>query len=181
MHKRWQDVAQFRRMLMASLATARFTRRGCGWLLLLATLALPCASAVEVFADHNPVDANESLRLTFQANNDDEPDFSVLEPDFDILGRATLPGETDSEPIVDPNAVLPLAPAGQGFKPVAGDGGKIFQFVGVLDHAELPAGYFRDVTESPAAAAPEKFLGLFAAERADHKAIIQRCVLCGKH
>lgn len=59
--------------------------------LLLALLFGPLvhAAELEVALDRNPVSINESFQLTFTANEspDDDPDFSPLEKDFDILNR----------------------------------------------------------------------------------------------
>jgi len=40
--------------------------------------------------------------------------------DFDIARSSVLPDETDTPLIIDPYAVLPLAPALEGFEPIAG-------------------------------------------------------------
>lgn len=48
------------------------------------------AAAIEVTADRNPVQSNESFQLLFSTREDPDgdPDFSVLERDFEILGKS---------------------------------------------------------------------------------------------
>lgn len=48
------------------------------------------AADITVHADRNRVQLNESFQLTFEASGsvDDDPDFSVLEKDFDVLSRS---------------------------------------------------------------------------------------------
>ncbi len=49
------------------------------------------AATITAQVDRNPVQVNESFTLTFSANSsvDDDPDFSPLEKDFDILSRSS--------------------------------------------------------------------------------------------
>lgn len=63
----------------------------CGLLALaFLLLAAAAAQALEVLVEPNPVPAQEPFRLTFTTHEavDEEPDFSPLERDFEILGRA---------------------------------------------------------------------------------------------
>ena len=64
-------------------------RAGCLAALLL-LVALPAAAAtIEVTPDRNPVPPGESFRLVFSAHGsvDDDPDFTPLQKDFDILSQ----------------------------------------------------------------------------------------------
>ncbi|MCI0652864.1 MAG: BatD family protein [Methylococcaceae bacterium] len=62
-----------------------------GWILLgmVLVIAEAAAAAINVSPDRNPVRINESFTLTFTASDspDGEPDFSVLEQDFEILNQ----------------------------------------------------------------------------------------------
>jgi hypothetical protein len=55
--------------------------------------------------------------------------------DFDVLGRARSPTETDSPLIVDSDTMLALSVAGQSLDAVPGDRRKVFQLIGVIDHS----------------------------------------------
>ncbi|MGJ8668701.1 MAG: BatD family protein [Oceanococcus sp.] len=58
--------------------------------LLLIFVALPTQAAVTATLDKNPILAGEVLTLTISSDsNDDEPDLSELEQQFDILGRSS--------------------------------------------------------------------------------------------
>lgn len=59
-------------------------------LALLLIAASTAAAEITVQADRNPVGLNESFELTFTAGGsvDDDPDFTPLEDDFDVLGQA---------------------------------------------------------------------------------------------
>ncbi len=59
-------------------------------LLLLFIAAGAAAAEITVHTDRNPVGLNESFELTFIASGsvDDDPDFTPLEDDFDLLGQA---------------------------------------------------------------------------------------------
>ena len=62
-------------------------------LLLLSTLLSQqtLATTIQVDIDRNPVNVNESFKITFTANEspDDDPDFSSLEQDFSILNQSS--------------------------------------------------------------------------------------------
>jgi hypothetical protein len=55
--------------------------------------------------------------------------------DFDVLGRAFSPNETDSPLIVDSDTVLAFPVARQSLHPVPGNRCQIFQPIGVIDHS----------------------------------------------
>jgi hypothetical protein len=59
--------------------------------LVLLTLSIRCYAALEVHVDRNPVPLDESFTLTVETDIDtsDEPDFSILENDFDVLGQSS--------------------------------------------------------------------------------------------
>jgi len=58
-------------------------------LLLLLTVSFDAYAAVDAHVDRNPVALDESFTLTVETDSDtsDDPDFSVLENNFDVLGQ----------------------------------------------------------------------------------------------
>lgn len=58
--------------------------------ILLLYAGIASAATIEVSADRNPVPLNESFTLLFSAEKtpDDDPDFTPLERDFNVLGQA---------------------------------------------------------------------------------------------
>ena len=67
----------------------RLAPMGLGMILALLLCLGAQAAGLEARVDRNPVAFGQSVRLTLEARGglDEEPDFSVLEDDFDILGR----------------------------------------------------------------------------------------------
>lgn len=53
--------------------------------------SLPAFAAFEAFVDRNPVAEGESMTLTLQSDKSlsSDPDLSVLQPDFDVLGQSS--------------------------------------------------------------------------------------------
>jgi hypothetical protein len=61
------------------------------WLLVLGLISFHAAAAVNAHVDRNPVPIDESLTLVVETDSDtnDEPDFSVLRQDFDVLSQSS--------------------------------------------------------------------------------------------
>ncbi|MET0067975.1 MAG: BatD family protein [Candidatus Thiodiazotropha sp.] len=59
--------------------------------LLLVVLSLPSTAEVQALLSHKSTQLDQPVRLTLQTDTDAtvDPDLSVLEPDFEILGRST--------------------------------------------------------------------------------------------
>jgi len=96
---------------------------------------------------------------------------------LDVLGSALSPNETDSPLIIDSYAVLPFPVAAQGLEPVSRNGRDIFQGFGIVEHAQFSACDVGNIAELPIALAMEQFLGVTAAEGADHTKSISRLPL----
>jgi hypothetical protein len=61
----------------------------------------------------------------------------VITSNFNVEGVAVTPRETNSEPIVDPDAELPLTVGLQGLQPIAGWHPKIVQPSSKVQHQKL--------------------------------------------
>jgi hypothetical protein len=89
--------------------------------------------------------------------------------DFNIVGVAAIPAETDPPLVVDPNTPLAIAVAGKLFQPVTGGNPQEIKRGGTVELPQLTLGYaleiLRQLGRKPAV---KQFFGLFAGERSDH-------------
>lgn len=88
--------------------------------------------------------------------------------DFNFVGVAILPDETDPPLVIDSNAVLSLAVSAQRFESVAGRHRQVMQFLGCVEHGQLPQPDPLDGLELSHSLAVKKALRLFRAERFNH-------------
>jgi hypothetical protein len=88
--------------------------------------------------------------------------------DLDIFRCTFAPGEADSPLIVYPDTVLTLPLATQRLKPVSRHRRHVLQFLGVLQHPQLPPRRRTDDAKSAALLPPKELLGLLAPEGSDH-------------
>jgi hypothetical protein len=84
----------------------------------------------------------------------------VIIDDLDILGRTLPPHETDSPPIVDSYAALPLPITHQTFTVISGHCCKVFHFLGIIDHSKLSSRHRFNVAEPSAAPPVKQLLGV---------------------
>jgi hypothetical protein len=84
--------------------------------------------------------------------------------DLDIETVPSAPLEAESPLIVDPDAVLSLAVASQGFEAVSRDRGKIVQARCRVQGFELAPGSLLDGLETPYKSIFEQILGISAPE-----------------
>lgn len=78
-------------MMFLAVLLIRLTRyRGLSCLLLGLASSAVGAAEITVSVDRNPVNLNESFQISFSASEspDDDPDFSPLEKDFEIVNRS---------------------------------------------------------------------------------------------
>ena len=89
--------------------------------------------------------------------------------DFDIMGIRPGPHETDTPLIIDPDAVLALAPPFQAFQAIARRDAQIVQVLCSMQHAQFPAGDRLNLPRQPlrGLAFPD-FPGLAVLESDDH-------------
>jgi hypothetical protein len=64
-------------------------------------------------------------------------DLSMVIHDFDVLGSAACPPKADSPLVVDPDAVLALAVAPQGFQSIARRDPQVIEATGDLELAKF--------------------------------------------
>lgn len=64
----------------------------------------------------------------------------VIVRDFDVVGIAAPPGETDAILLIDTDAVLATAIARQPLEPIAGGHGKLPEIAHPIELGELPSG-----------------------------------------
>jgi len=62
----------------------------------------------------------------------------VIVDDFHVMSIATTPNETNSESVVDSNAVLPPAVAFKSLQPVARKDGQVIQSMGRVSLPQFP-------------------------------------------
>ena len=93
---------------------------------------------------------------------------SVIVDDLDVMGVAVAPDEADSEPVVDPDAVLTPSVAAQRFQPVSGEDRQIPKLVGRVQLAELPLRDTGDGLKTAGRPPVEEPLGFFRPERPNH-------------
>jgi len=94
---------------------------------------------------------------------------SVIVDDLDVMGVAVAPDEADSEPVVDPDAVLTPSVAAQRFQPVSGEDRQIPKLVGRVQLAELPLSDAGDHLRAAGRPPVEEPLGFLRPERPDHE------------
>ena len=85
------------------------------------------------------------------------------------MGVAVAPDEADSEPVVDPDAVLTPSVAAQRFQPVSGEDRQIPELVGRVQLAELPLSDAGNCLKAAGRPPVEQPLGFFRPERPDHE------------
>ncbi len=73
----------------------------------------------------------------------------MIVDDFHVMSIAATPNETNSESVVDSNAVLSTTAALESFQPVAREDGQVLQSMGSVQLPQFPLGYPRDRPESP--------------------------------
>ena len=102
----------------------------------------------------------------------------MIVDEFDVAGAASTPGEADAPLVVDTDAVLPGAAAGQLLQPVARGHPQVVDALGGVDENELvvcePAEFraeFLDVAAMPDRPA------VLVPERADHESIVTVSVI----
>src|SRR5690606_26202288 len=96
---------------------------------------------------------------------------SVLVGDLDLVGVAATPHEADAPLVVDADAVLALAVAVQGLKPVARRNAEVPELRGGVEHHELAVGTRQEVGGQPPNALPAEYpLGVVVGEGLDHAA-----------
>jgi hypothetical protein len=89
----------------------------------------------------------------------------VVIHDFDILCTPRGPDEADAKLIVNANAVLSPATAGQGFQAIAGRYPQIVQDLGPFELLELSPSDRLDVSKTLDPLASKKPFGIRASER----------------
>ena len=89
--------------------------------------------------------------------------------DLDIVCVAFEPDEADTRLVVDPNTVLSLSVAVQGFQAISRRRHQVTQFRGAVQLPKLPAGIPLDRLKSPTQMPTVKPLGFRRAERLNHK------------
>jgi hypothetical protein len=62
----------------------------------------------------------------------------VIVDDLDFITITVLPGETDSDLIIDPDAMLSFSVSLQSFKTVSWGYQQVCQLGGVVEHSQLP-------------------------------------------
>src|SRR6185312_551639 len=70
---------------------------------------------------------------------------SVAIDDLHVVGVTIGPSETDAPLVVDPDAVLAIAAALQGFEPVCRGSARIIQHSGIAEHAQLATRHELDI------------------------------------
>jgi hypothetical protein len=68
----------------------------------------------------------------------------VIIDDLNVMGIGLFPGETHSELAIDPNAMLSLPVAAQGFQVMARNCGQVLQGFGVVEREEALPGRVLD-------------------------------------
>src|SRR5690606_40595033 len=92
---------------------------------------------------------------------------SVVVHDFYVFGVRAIPAKADAELIVDPDAVLALAIALQGFQPISRRHSQVFQAPGPIELLQFAPSDHGDAVEAPHGLAFEEVPGVLAAERLD--------------
>jgi hypothetical protein len=88
--------------------------------------------------------------------------------DFDIVGPAICPPETDAELVIDSHAPLPGTIARELLQPVCARGAHVFESLRQVELLELAQGGTLNVGETPHAPKPEQCLGIGILERLDY-------------
>jgi len=88
----------------------------------------------------------------------------VVVHDFDIQRITILPTETDAPLVIDPDAMLSLSIALQGFQTIAWRYTKILYTDGAMKVKQLPSRYPLDIAKPPHVPIIEQRLGISAAE-----------------
>jgi hypothetical protein len=97
--------------------------------------------------------------------------------DFDVLGAGTGPSGTHPELIIDPDAVLSLSIAFEGFQTVPGRNAKVIQSTRNLQLTKLAAGYRGNIGKTLYRIAFAKGLSIGTPEGFYHRTIVTRCVI----
>src|SRR5690606_2071481 len=92
---------------------------------------------------------------------------SVVVHDFYVFGVRAIPAKADAELIVDPDAVLALAIALQGFQPVSWRHSQVLQAAGPIELPQFAPRDHGDAVESPYGLAFKEVPGVLATERLD--------------
>jgi len=92
----------------------------------------------------------------------------VVIHDFYVFSACFRPAKADAPLIIDANAVLPAAPALQGFKAIARRHPQVIQAARDLELSELSPRHGSDICESPDALSLGQCLSVGALERSDH-------------
>jgi len=93
----------------------------------------------------------------------------VIIHDLDIVCVPLEPNEAETPLVVDPNAVLSLSVAVQGFQTIAGRRHQVSQFGRAVQLAQLPACNMLDRLKTSAWQPMVKSLGFRGTERLNHK------------
>jgi len=88
---------------------------------------------------------------------------------LDIVCVPFAPEEADTPLVIDPDAVLSLSVAMQGFQAISRRRHQVTQFRGAVQLPKLPAGIPLDRLKSPTQLPTVKPLGFRGAERLNHK------------
>src|SRR6185436_10586547 len=105
--------------------------------------------------------------------------------DFNIVRLVLGPDEADPVLVVDPDAVLALAVAGESLQAITGRGPEIIKALGGIELVELAKGHGPEALGATAAgffgvAAIENILCALVLERADHDDMVARMVCYGE-
>jgi hypothetical protein len=88
----------------------------------------------------------------------------VVIDDFDIVGPAFCPSETDAELVIDTHAPLPGTITRKLLQPVCGRGAHVFESLRQVELLELAQGGTFNVGETPHAPKSEQGLGVIVLE-----------------
>jgi hypothetical protein len=96
--------------------------------------------------------------------------YSVVIDDFDGVGAALAPHETQAPLIVDTDAVLSFPVSAQGLKAIPGWNPQVIQSVSRVQHFQLAPGHRLERLEAPNRFSMEEPLSVPTTEGADHAA-----------
>ena len=97
--------------------------------------------------------------------------------DFNIERIAVFPQKANSPLIVDSDAIVTLPVTRQRLKPVSRNSRDVLQFLGIVEHPELPPRDDFDAAKLATMEAIEQFRGFLAAEGPDQYGSISRRTL----
>src|SRR4051794_2719297 len=98
---------------------------------------------------------------------------SVVIDDLHVQRIPSLPAEADAPLVIDPDAPLPLAVAGQALQPIRGRHSEIFDPDRTVQHPKLAQSHLLNVLRQAARATePKNSFGLAASERSNHRAML---------